>query len=379
LAIILFGAACSSAPANAPSASPFSTGTMGKADGEAGEHGAGPGDEATDQRRPELGKDPRIVADSKISLADGIRQVEAKNGKTIEAKFELDDAGKLSLSIYPVGNGIDADAERNVFQEASGDPKASPWAPGLETFKDAEHLTRSARDLTLVQLSRVSLADAVERASAYGRVYWAIPTIRDGRAGYGVYLLDEDGDPAYGFIDGDSAWDSCLEDLGQGPGDGATDRRAPELGSDVRIVRQSKVAMAEALRAAATKYGDPIEAKFELDDAGKLSLSIYPVGNGIATDAERNKFQELSGDPTAAQFAGDLSVFSDAEHLTRSARDLTLVQTSSLRLVDAVELAQAQVPGGVVYWAIPTIRHSRAGYGVYVLGADDTIHYFFIS
>ena len=33
----------------------------------------------------------------------------------------------------------------------------------------------------------------------------------------------------------------------------------------------------------------------------------------------------------------------------------------------------------MVYWAIPTIRDTRAGYGVYVLGTDGKPHYFFIS
>ena len=37
------------------------------------------------------------------------------------------------------------------------------------------------------------------------------------------------------------------------------------------------------------------------------------------------------------------------------------------------------VPGGFVYWAIPTIRNARSGYGVYVYGADKKSHYFFVS
>ena len=45
-------------------------------------------------------------------------------------------------------------------------------------------------------------------------------------------------------------------------------------------------------------------------------------------------------------------------------------------MLDAAEKA---VAGGIVYWAIPTIRDTRAGYGVYVLGADKKTHYFFVS
>src|SRR5437867_3481655 len=86
-----------------------------------------PGKKATDARRPELGGDPSIVRKSKISLANGLKQVQADNGPTIEGKFELDDSGKLSLSIYPTGKGLDVDAERNVFQEVAGDPTATPF------------------------------------------------------------------------------------------------------------------------------------------------------------------------------------------------------------------------------------------------------------
>jgi hypothetical protein len=69
----------------------------------------------------------------------------------------------------------------------------------------------------------------------------------------------------------------------------------------------------------------------------------------------------------------------DAEHLTRSSRDLTIVQTAALSLRDAVDLAEWTVPGGFVFWAIPTIRNTRSGYGVYVYGADSEVHYLFIS
>jgi len=69
----------------------------------------------------------------------------------------------------------------------------------------------------------------------------------------------------------------------------------------------------------------------------------------------------------------------DFEHVSRAARDLTLVQTASLTLRQAVDAVNQKVPGGFVYWAIPTIRDTRAGYGVYTLGADNKAHYFFVS
>ena len=335
---------------------------------------------ATDQRTPELGGNPAQARNSAITMGQALAQTEAQNGVTIEAKFELDDAGKLSLSVYPAGQPVTFDAERNVFQEASADPTASPWTPSLDVFHDQEHLTRSARDLTLVQLSRRTLRDVVARVEPSGRVYWAIPTIQEGRAGYGVYLL-RDGVSHYVFIDGAGSARRQIVDLGAGPGAGATDARVPELGNDLTIVRQSRISMADALRQIQPQYGPAIEAKFELDDAGKLSLSIYPTGHGIGLDSERNTFFELAGDPTASTYAPSLAEFTvpDEEHLTRSSRDLTLVQTARMSLLDAVTRVESQMPGGFVFWAIPTLRDTRSGYGLYVLASDGSVHYFFVS
>src|SRR5215470_8946235 len=127
-----------------------------------GDEVRGPGDDATDQRVPELGNDLNILQQSMMSLSDGIALAEAQQGPTIEAKFELDDSGKLSLSLYPAGQAIDVDAERNKFQELAGDPTVSPFNGSLEVFQDQEHLTRSARDLTLIQLSNLTVADAAQ-------------------------------------------------------------------------------------------------------------------------------------------------------------------------------------------------------------------------
>jgi hypothetical protein len=54
------------------------------------------------------------------------------------------------------------------------------------------------------------------------------------------------------------------------------------------------------------------------------------------------------------------------------------VQTASLTLLSAVQTAESMYEGGIVYWAIPTIRDGHSGYGVYVLGSDDQVHYLFI-
>jgi hypothetical protein len=345
----------------------------------------GPGADATDTRTPELGADITILKTSKMTMAEGLAESEKLHGPATESKFELNDDGKLSLSVYPVGKGITTDPENNEFQEIFGDPTVKPWATTLEIFKagDFEHLTRSTRDLTLVQLSRVTLAQAVATASKSGFVYWAIPTIEKGRAGYGVYTLSGTSSQ-YQFIDGDGSRGSTvaskLVDLGTGPGPGASDTRTPKL-PDLSALATSKISMAQGLEQMEAKYGPAIEAKFEINDDGNLDLSIYPVGKGIKTDPENNEFQELAGSPTGEAFAPSLTVFKadDFEHITRSTRDLTLVQTAGLTLRQAVAAAQAASPGGFVYWAIPTIRDTRAGYGVYVYGADNKAHYYFVS
>src|SRR5678816_3460853 len=123
-------------------------------------------------------------------MAQGLAQ-SASTGAVIEAKFELDDEGNLSLSTYPIGAPIENDSERSKFQELAGDPTVSPWKPALEPFHDLEHLTRSSRGLTLVQTAKLSLRDAVAKADAKfpgGFVYWAIPTRRGTQSGYGIYI-----------------------------------------------------------------------------------------------------------------------------------------------------------------------------------------------
>ncbi len=330
---------------------------------------------ATDARRPELGEDPTVMNTATITMAEGLR-ASASIGPVIEAKFEVK-KGKLLLSTYPV-TSVALDAERTTFLELKGDA-TQPWAPPTETFHDFKHLTRSSRDLTLIQLSQLSLEDAVAEVDPFGTVYWAIPTIQDMRAGYGVWALVDD-QPFYSFIDGAGSSAHQTIDLGTGPGPEATDLRVPKL-PDPTVVRTAQVSMSTALNQTLEKYPGVIEAKYEIGGDGKLVLSIYPVKEPLSIDAERQTFFELQGDPTAATYVATETKFDvpDEEHVNRSARDLTLVQTQSMSLSDAVTEAESEISGGIVYWAIPTIRDTRSGYGVYVLAPDDSVHYLFIS
>jgi hypothetical protein len=340
----------------------------------------GPGAQATDARVPELGTNLNVLNQSKLSMAQGLA-IAAQKGPVIEAKFEVGDDGKLSLSTYPVGKELGVDAERNVFRELAGDPTKTPFSGALETFSDREHLLRSARDLTLLQLSTRTLESVVAQASAEGKVFWAIPTIRGGRAGFGVYTWDGS-HKRYHFYSGRGSTELTwyLQDLGR-PGSAATDERTPELGTDLSVLKATKISMSKAIAKMEAEHGPVIEAKFELGEDGKLSLSVYPIGNGIARDAERNTFFEAAGDPTQTPWSPSLSEFKvpDAEHLTRSARDLTITQLASLELVEAVQWVEDAYPGSIVYWAIPAIRGTRPGYGVYAYDRYGKSHYFFIS
>jgi hypothetical protein len=112
-----------------------------------------------------------------------------------------------------------------------------------------------------------------------------------------------------------------------------------------------------------------------------VSLSIYPRSQSTRVYPEHHEFFEIAGDPTVLPFTYAATKFDvpDEEHVTRSARDLTLVQTQSMSLLDAVQKAESKISGGVVFWAIPTIRGTRSGYGVYVLAPNNSVHYLFIS
>jgi hypothetical protein len=153
------------------------------------------------QRTPDAKAVP-LLGTAKVTLVQGIRQVQAKYGAVIEAKFELDDSGALSLSVYPVTKGLRTNSEFNVFEEAAGPATASPWKPSIEVFKDREHLTRSAFDLTIMQLSSINLATAVQRALAQqkGIAYWAIPTLRGKQPVIGIYIRSSDGKSHHLFI-----------------------------------------------------------------------------------------------------------------------------------------------------------------------------------
>src|SRR5262245_13644168 len=106
-----------------------------------------------------------VLAKSQLTLVDGITQAAAKAPETaISAKFELDDHQHLSLSVYTAEKGLDTDAEHNVLKELAGSAEGERWSPEVEVFQDAEHLTRSAAQLTLMALSPRTRLEIIAKA-----------------------------------------------------------------------------------------------------------------------------------------------------------------------------------------------------------------------
>ena len=104
------------------------------------------------------------LSHSRHTLGDGIREaVRTQDEVAISAKFELDDNGKLSLSVYTAGKGLETDAEHNVLQELAGSPEDKAWKPEIEVFKDVEHVSRSSQQLTLMVLSPLSLKEILAK------------------------------------------------------------------------------------------------------------------------------------------------------------------------------------------------------------------------
>jgi hypothetical protein len=121
------------------------------------------------------------LSSSKQTLLAGIQQSQAKvPAVAISAKFEMDDNGHLSLSVYTADKGLAVDAEHNVLKELSGSPAGDKWSPEAETFGDVEHVSRASQQLAIMALSPVSLADVVKKAekSQPGTVYSVIPVLR---------------------------------------------------------------------------------------------------------------------------------------------------------------------------------------------------------
>ena len=107
-----------------------------------------------------------LLKDAKISLLDGIDLAEKVSGPATSAKFEVSDDGKLALSVYTIPEGLGVEPERATLTELGGDAAQSPFQFTAEVFEDKEHIARASDHMTLLQLSKYSLRQLVERALA---------------------------------------------------------------------------------------------------------------------------------------------------------------------------------------------------------------------
>ena len=148
----------------------------------------------------------KALTQSKITLLDGLRQATKSPEVPISAKFEFDDAGKLSLSVYTAEKGLAVDAEHNVLKELSGSPEQAKWAPKVEVFKDIPHVARSSEQLALASLSSSTLADVAAKAQKEhpGTVFSITPAVRNHKPVFVVLEADKGKvtEHVYGVMDG---------------------------------------------------------------------------------------------------------------------------------------------------------------------------------
>jgi uncharacterized membrane protein YkoI len=139
---------------------------------------------------------------SRHTLVDGIQQAEKTDGPAISAKMEMK-GEQLMLSVYTAKQGRALDAEHNTLMELIGPATDATWKPETEVFADKEHIARSAMQLTLLQLSRMSLSDVIKKAESQqpGTVYSAIPAVQDGRPVVNVLVATRDGQSKHVTLD----------------------------------------------------------------------------------------------------------------------------------------------------------------------------------
>lgn len=148
----------------------------------------------------------KALAQSKLTLIDGLRQSTKSPETPISAKFELDDKGKLSLSVYTVEKGLSTDAEGNVLKELSGSPEQAKWTPEVEVFKDIPHVARASQQLALMSLSPFTLADIAAKAQKQhlGTVFSITPAVRNHKPVFIVLEADKGKavELTFGLLDG---------------------------------------------------------------------------------------------------------------------------------------------------------------------------------
>jgi hypothetical protein len=132
------------------------------------------------------------ITKTKASLSDGIRHA-STSATPISAKFEFDEKGKLSLSVYTAGKGTGVDAEGNVLKEWAGTPEEGQWTPAAEIFKDIAHVARASEQRTLMALTSKTLVEIAAKADRenLGSTYSITPALKGRKAYFDVWLLNK--------------------------------------------------------------------------------------------------------------------------------------------------------------------------------------------
>jgi hypothetical protein len=134
------------------------------------------------------------LPDAKTSLATGIARAGEQQGFPISAKLEMDALG-LQLSVYTARQGRGVAAEQNELIELKGQASMASWNPELEVFADKPHIARAAMHLTVMQQSRLSLAELLKKAASQhtGLIYSIIPDVDKGKPVLKLLILKQDG------------------------------------------------------------------------------------------------------------------------------------------------------------------------------------------
>jgi hypothetical protein len=132
------------------------------------------------------------ITKTKASLSDAIRHA-SMTETPISAKFEFDEKGKLSLSVYAAGKGTGVDAEGNVLKEWAGTPEGGQWTPAAEVFKDVAHVARASEQLTLMALTNKTLVEFAAKADRenLGSTYSITPVLKGKKPYFDVWLLNK--------------------------------------------------------------------------------------------------------------------------------------------------------------------------------------------
>ena len=107
-----------------------------------------------------------MLKGAKISLLDGITLAEKSGAVATSAKFEINDSGTLELSVYTVPEGLQIEAENATLTELSGDASQDKFTFHEKIFTDKEHIARAAVHMTIIQLSKLSLREILQIATA---------------------------------------------------------------------------------------------------------------------------------------------------------------------------------------------------------------------